>query len=204
MKQFSALGTRKVEEVNDKSDVLVVANGTPTKTLKLLMAVALGKPIVREQWVTECVKAGAFVDMDDYMPKNAFDIEWKDILGEHQTNRRDLFKGRHLMVTPALKKYYGSKMWEDVQALAEVVGFVSTTSSSARNVNSFPEDTIIIGRETEDLDLISLVEDNITCYSKDMLPSSILRGDLADIDKFIVKIKPQPGTQAAKRRKSAP
>jgi len=202
MQQFLALGAKKVEKVTSKSDVLVVGNGAIMKTPKLLLAVALGQPIVRDEWVTECAKAGKFVDMDDYMPKNTTDIDWKDILGEDQCGRQDLFKGTHLLVTPALKKSYG-KMWEDIQVLADVIGFESVTSTSARNAN-LSRDTIVIGKETEDLDLISLIEEDVTCYSKDLLSSSILKGNLDRNDEFIVKIKPQPGKQTAKRRRSAP
>lgn len=202
MQQFLALGAKKVEKVTSKSDVLVVGNGAILKTPKLLLAVALNLPIVRDEWVTKCAKAGKFVDKEDCMPKNTSDVEWEGILGEQQCDRQELFSGKHLIVTPALKKSYG-KMWEDIQVLADVIGFESVTSTSARNAN-LSRDTIVIGKETEDLDLISLIEEDVTCYSKDLLSSSILRGDLKGIDDFIVKIKPQPGKQAAKRRKSAP
>lgn len=199
MQQFLALGARKAEKVTSKSDVLVVGNGSIMKTPKLLLAVALGKPVVRDEWVTECAKAGKLVDMDDYMPKDTTDIEWK----VDNQGRQDLFKGKHLLVTPALKKFYGLKMWEEIQLLADAVGFVSITSTSARNAK-LSRETIIVGKETEDLDLISLIEDENICYSKDLLSSSILRGNLDGIEEFVIKVKPQPGKQAAKRRKSAP
>jgi len=204
MKQFLKMGVEKVEKVTSKCDLLVVGNGEPAKTSKLLMAVALGKPVVRDEWVIACVRAKGFVDQDPYLPKDAFDLDWKDTLG---SDRKQLFKGKDLLITPALKKEYKGKMWEDIKVLAQAVGFSSTISSSARNAvkaeKADKETTVILGKQTEDLDLISFNNEGFTCYSKDLLSMSILKGHLDDKENFIIEPK-QLSKQAAKRRKSAP
>lgn len=201
MKQFLELGVKKVEQVTSTCDILVVGNGAPAKTPKLLMAVALGKPIVRDEWVTASVHASEFVDQDLYLPMDAFDLKWKDIL---ESDRRQLFKGKDLLITPALRKEYRANMWEDIQTLAQVVGFGSTSSSSARSAfKADKEKTVVLGKETEDFDLISLHDEGFACYSKDLLSMSILKGHLNDKDDFIITPKQLP-KKAVKRRKSAP
>lgn len=200
MKNFTALGPRKVEKVTEKScDVLVVGNGDLAKTAKLLLAVAWGKPVVRDEWVAECAKQGKVLDTSQYPAKKTWGIDLNATSGR---DRCRLFAGRSLYITPALKKEYGDG-YQAIQQLAKVVGFTSVTSKPARGA-SIKDYTVVLAKETDDLDASTLLDLGYTCYCKDLLSFSILRGELdLEHDEFKIAERATAQKSKTKRRKSA-
>lgn len=109
LKNLKKLGCSQVDNVKDNNfDVLVVGNGVPVRTFKLLMAVAVGKHVVTDKWASESAHDGELLDPSKY-------TQQLDgcALGDGRS-RRGLFKGKELFITPALKKDYG-KGFKDIE-----------------------------------------------------------------------------------------
>ncbi|KAF1983174.1 hypothetical protein K402DRAFT_396882 [Aulographum hederae CBS 113979] len=176
---------RILEKVSDDT-VLCVGKGELKKTSKLLIAFALGCPIVRDEWATKSWRAKKLVDIKGFLPKSPkMEKEWgfkmSDTVGK---GRQRLFKGKTVYMTPGLKRDYGGG-YKDVVKIIQACGG-SVISKAARNLVE-NDDTIVIGLEDGDRDAEALAEDGWTCYSKEILSLSIIRGELdLEDDEFVI------------------
>src|SRR5262249_11065626 len=103
---------RILDTVGPQVDYLCVGDGALKTTSKILKAVALGKPIISDQWVRECLKRDVILDPSKFF---AEDEEAEVFMEAPKTWSRgtnppssDLFGGRTIYMTPALRKSYGS------------------------------------------------------------------------------------------------
>lgn len=110
VKNLKKLGCVQVDSVKANNfDVLVVGNGTPLKTFKLLLAVCMGKTVVTDKWASESANKGTLLDTSQYAAQKFEDC----ILGDGR-KRTTLFRGKELYITPALKKDY-NKGFKDIE-----------------------------------------------------------------------------------------
>jgi len=161
-------------------DVLVVGRGKLKKTSKLLQAFANAASIVTDEWVVQSSKAGHLLQLDHFTPTDrAHEEEWGIKIAEAMGHdRSSLFAGKTLFITPGLKKEYG-KGYNDIVELAALVGIEEVISKPARSLKP-NQDTIVLGLEEGDNDVEKILEQG-TCYSKDFLSTSIIRGTV-DLD----------------------
>lgn len=158
-------------------DILVVRKGELVKTFKLLQAIARGASIVTDDWISQSFKAGVLLALDKFVPKDPprekeWGIKMVDLVGH---DRHNLFAGKTLFVTCALKKEYG-KGFRDIEQLARLVGVKKVISKPAKDFKD-DENTIVLGLEEGDIDILSLAE-KVPCYCKDLLSISIIRGKI--------------------------
>lgn len=190
--------TERVEE--GVANVLCVGKKDLKKTGKLLLSVALGLRIVTDDWILASSKAERLLKTDNFIPEiPGREKEWgfsmADIVGKPQ---RDLFAGKTLYFTPALKKDYQSG-FKEIEHIAKTVGVKKVVSKAARDLK-FDEDCIILALEQGDLDAVMLHERQWACYHKDLLSTSILRGRLdLDSDEFVIEPTNTPPKKTKKR-----
>jgi BRCA1 C Terminus (BRCT) domain len=202
MKFLEKHGVHVATKVDETIDYLCVGNGSLKKTPKLLLAVALGKPVVSDKWVLDSVSKKGRLPLSDYF---ASDLGREKELGVDETwssgeARTDLLKDVILYMTPKVKESYAEE-FKTVQKIVKIMGAKKVTSSPARDVKAV-ENLVVLGLPKGDTDAITLDEMDITVYDKDMLHMAILRGKLElDSDEF--KITPVAGAQkgAAKKKK---
>jgi hypothetical protein len=169
-----------------------VRDGGLVKTMKVFQAIALGVPIVTDKWLTDSAKSDEFLDLTAYKPSIAQqEKDWKfkleNVWGAAQTP----FKGYSIYFTPSLKKTYTS--FREIDRVCQTVGAKVVAKHTSKN-----EKMIVLATEEEDPDAEKMIQDGETCYRKDLLTTSILRGTL-DLDSDEFKIKQQNAEVPRKR-----
>ena len=207
MRFFSVQGGKEVNKITENGyDILVVGDNHLKKTSKLLLSIALGKPIVTDAWVIQSSKAEKLLDTDPFVPDDPErEEEWGFTLREanSRNNRRSLFSGKILYFTPALKKEYGSS-FKEIEGLMKVVGADHVISKPPRELDEDDGPNIIaVGLEHGDLDVVGLLEHKRTCFNKDLLSLSILRGKLdLESDEFRIVLSGSQQKKNGKQRKN--
>lgn len=205
MRFFSTQGGKAVNQITENGyDILVVGDNQLKKTSKLLLSVALGKPIVTDAWITQSLKAGKLIDTDPFVPDDperekgwGFDLRG----ATKRNNRRSLFSGKTVFFTPALRKDYGSS-FKEIAGLMKVAGADHVISKPPREMDESDGPNIIaVGLEHGDLDAVDLLEQKRRCFNKDLLSLSILRGKL-DLESNEFRIVLSGSQQKKKQRKN--
>lgn len=191
-KFFTQKSLKQVDKpTNTSYDALVVGRGEVKKTSKLLKTLLLRKPIATDAWLVQSQKAGSLLDPATFKPEDL----------DAAIPRDKLLSGKHIIITVPLKNDYG-RGYSEVAELAKLAGAENVISKPKRDCKSKPEDTIVLGLEKEDLEARNFFEHGFTCFTKDMLSSSILRGELdLDADEFKIKMSPSQAKKARGRGK---
>ncbi|XPT01844.1 hypothetical protein M3J09_010970 [Ascochyta lentis] len=190
-------GGTLVASVEDKCNVLCVRDVGLAKTMKVIQAIALGIPIVTDRWLSESAKSEAFLDLSSYKPSVAqqekeWGFDFEKVWGVAQTP----FKGYAIYFTPALKKTYTD--FRDMDRVCQTVGAKVVAKRTGKSGK-----VIVLAKEEDDPDADKMIEDGETCYHKDLLTTSILRGTLdLDSDEFKITAKPAGGPRRKGPRKS--
>lgn len=171
-----------------------VRDGGLVKTMKVFQAIALGVPIVTDKWLTDSAKSDEFLDLTAYKPSIAqqekdWNFNLENVWGAAQTP----FKGYSIYFTPSLKKSYTN--FREINRVCQTVGAKVVAKYTSKN-----EKMIVLATEEEDPDAETLIQDGETCYRKDLLTTSILRGNL-DLDSDEFKITLQ-NTEVPRKRAS--
>ncbi|KAF2262857.1 hypothetical protein CC78DRAFT_618197 [Lojkania enalia] len=192
-------GGNRVESIQSGgANVLCVREGPIRKSMKLLLCLALGIPIVTDKWLKESVKRNKFLRLEDFVPDIpdqekewgfSFSAVWKQA-------HPGLFKGKSVFFTPALKSVYTT--FAEVEAVCKAVGAKKPVAKPGK-------DTIILALEENDLDAAAYIEKGYTCYNKDLLTLSIMRGGLdLESDEFkISNVSSQPKKTARGRPRNS-
>ncbi|KAK7537874.1 hypothetical protein IWX49DRAFT_590528 [Phyllosticta citricarpa] len=202
LKFLSRQGVKIQESVTNGCDFLCVnASGQLKKSFKLLMSVILGKPIISDEWVVKSVVAKKLVDHESFITTNT-PSEWQwgssreEVTAALKRDRSRLFEGFDIIVTPQLKKEYGDG-YKDIEKLLKECGAAKVVSKQARSQDPSGS-TVVIGSENGDADVIKLSDsdDGWSCFSRELISMSILRGDLnLESDEF----KLQPNKSGSKK-----
>lgn len=174
-------------------DILVVGAGKMQRTFKLLLAVALGKPVVSEKWILDSQLQGSIQNPGQYLKRDTErEKEWGfDPLDNR--DRKSLFEGKKFVVTPAVKKSCGDR-YVEFDKLAVAVGG-RMISKSARECED-DANNIVLGLDKGDADCISLMAKGRACYHRDLLTISTLRGEVdLKSDEFRLRSTGNGGTK---------
>lgn len=157
-----------------------VKDGTLTKTMKLLQSIALGIPIVTDKWLLDSAGAGHFLALSDYQPSAPKqEREWNFELSKVWHKPQSTFEGYSIYFTPSLKSTYSD--FTEIDQVCKAVGAKVTKKISDHRV-------IVLGKDKGDKEVETLLQEGTTCYTKDLLTMSILRGELVlDSDEFRIK-----------------
>ena len=175
-----------------------VKDGDLLKTPKVLLAVAQGVPIVTDKWLFDSAKATYFLAMSAYKlsaPKQ--EKQWKfkldNVWGEPQTP----FEGYSLHFTKSLKAIYNP--FNEIEAVLKAAGAKSITSGMKMKRT---EDIIVLAQNENDAEAGKLMQDGeVTCYHRDLITYSILRGSLdLDSDEFKIQATAAVAPKEKKRK----
>ncbi|KAF2203219.1 hypothetical protein GQ43DRAFT_470171 [Delitschia confertaspora ATCC 74209] len=173
-------GGRVVKNVmNQTFDILCVRPKPLHKSLKVLLAVALGVPIVTDNWLIDSTRKGHFLAPEDYIPnvpdqEKLWSFSMSAIWGQPQNH---LLSGQTVYFTPALAATY--KPFSEIEKVCKAVGAKQVRQPKALKdykVYDDDDDCIVLAVEQDDEHAIALAEDLHTCYHRDFLTTSILRG----------------------------
>jgi hypothetical protein len=161
-----------------------VRNGDLHKTPKVLHAIARGVPIVTDNWLLDCAKAERFLSVHLYKPSASDqEKEWKfkldDVLGQPQSP----FEGCTIHFTKSLKAIY--KPFSEIEEVCKAAGAKKVTSARMDKTG----DVIVLAKDDDDAEVQKLMQDGVTCYTRDLVTFSILRGSL-DLDSKEFQIQP--------------
>jgi len=170
-----------------------VRDGDLHKTPKVLQAIATGTPIVTDKWLSDSAKANHFLSVNAYLPSApSKEKEWRfkleDVHGQPQTP----FEGYTIHFTTALHALY--KPFTEIEQVCKAAGAKVTKKKMDQK-----NDKVIVLAMEDDKEADKLMEDGVTCYSRDLLPLSIFRGAL-DLDSDEFKLIPDAKKQAKKAR----
>jgi hypothetical protein len=173
------------EHVDSTTDILCIVNGELKTTVKILKALALGIPIVSDQWISDSVTARELLPWEGYIAKDLkneklFNVS-SDWSAGGSSKREKLFDGNVVMITPELKTSYGAETFKQLREICQLMGakeLMSTTAAKSPRVND--EDKVIwLARDSKDKLVKQLKQLGTNVYSKDLLGVSIFRGELA-------------------------
>lgn len=173
--------------------------------MKLLQSIALGIPIVCDKWLIDSAKAGHFLPLRPYIPSApAQEKEWNFSIAQIWNQPQNtLFQRYIIYFTPALKGTYAQ--FAEIEEVCKAVGarrvVVGKKAAGGKEVDA--QDTILLAKEDGDEDAVALVESGKTCFSKDFLTNSILRGAV-DLESDEFKIKAGPTASEQPKRKGRP
>lgn len=163
--------------------------------MKVFQAIALGIPIVTDKWLSDSAKADGFLDLSSYKPAVAQqEKEWGFSLEKVWGTAQTPFKGYCIYFTPTLRKTYTN--FREIERVCQTAGAEVTTTKRHSKNNT----TIVLAAEEDDSDAARMIEEGETCYHKDLVTTSILRGELdLEVDEFKIGAK-----QAAPSRRKGP
>lgn len=166
-----------------------VRDGDLHKTPKFLRAIATGTPIVTDKWLSDSAKAGKFLSVNAYKPSAPKqEKEWKfkleDVFGQPQTP----FEGYTIHFTTAAHAAY--KIFTEIEQVCKAAGAEKVTKKKLDK----SEKVIVLAMEEGDKEADKLMQDGVTCYIRDILPTSIFRGSLnLESDEFKIDAGASPG-----------
>jgi hypothetical protein len=188
------------DEVTSDMDFLCIGKGQLRKTSKLLKAVVLGKPIIDDQWVTQCLKSKNLVDHMDFIAhdedgeaQSKVPSSWSD-----GTGITTLLKNKRIYVTPAVRKDIGNS-WSEFMTILTIAGATKVANHPANDLPTNLSDWICIGQDTADANAYHLWNNETTVYHRDLLSLGILRSVLdLESDEFRLNTVADPSKSRKK------
>lgn len=162
--------------------------------MKLLEAVALGIPIVTDKWLLDSAKAGQFLALHDYQPSVLQqEKEWNFQLDKVWGKPQSPFDGYTMYFTPDLQKSYSD--FSEIREVCKTVGAKVASKKTSKG-----EKFIVLAKEDKDKEVEKWIQDGVTCYTKDLLTNSILRGEVdLDSQEFVIGQGEEATKQPKKR-----
>ena len=205
MKFLTSQGIRQVQNVAD-SDILCVGKNTELKrTSNLITAVACGKHVVTDNWVSDSARQGKLLNLKDYEAKDPKrETEWGTTLSDAIERGRQGVKALSdwsICFTPNAKAKLG-KGFSEMKDICLQAGAKSIQTTTPNKSPQEPLTTLVIAIE-DDKDLDLLKTNGWQAYSKEIITYSILRGNLNfDSDEFSIgQQKPKPNSTSKKRKR---
>lgn len=202
-KFLSKEGVKRVNSV-DKCTTLCVGKEELKKTSKLILAVLLGREIIRDAWVVDSATSGKLHDLDGYLARDPQrEAEWgvslRDAIERGRQGTKVLLD-IEVVFTPSAKKELG-KGFGDLREIATYAGAKRISASLPKKSPEQSPTTIIIAIPT-DSDLPALQTLGWACYSKEIISLSVLRGVLdMSSDEFLVGHKTTKPAASKKRKR---
>lgn len=189
LKFLSNKGVKIVQSVHDCT-VLCVGKELK-KTSKLIIAVIMGKDIIKDSWVIDSVKANELLSVVPYMARDREkEADWKFSLDEAIYRGKQglkVLQDQTILFTPSAKKELGKNGFDELKEIVKCAGAKSVTSALPKKSPGETRLTIVIGTRS-DTDVAGLHKLGWRAYVKDMLSLSVLRGNLnLESDEFLIE-----------------
>ena len=178
------LGVAKTHEV-PQCDIFCTARPL-VRSANLLHALALGRPIVADDWLRDSLAVSMLKDYASYLARDVpRERQWGCKIRETSEKYRKggcrPFEGKTVVVTPALKSQLGPDSFEGIKTVAKAAGAVDVSSRTPRRAEDV-EGTIWLAKHGDPL-LEQLEGQRV--FGKDLVSMSVLRGGLdLEADEF--------------------
>ena len=188
MKALAKQGAHKATKVKD-CDYLCVGHGKQLKkSANLVLAVAMGKYVITDNWAKESAAQARILNPLAYLVEDpVHEAEWGIKLREASERGRQNLKplqDRKILFTPYVSMQ-SSKNFADIKEIAKLAGASSVLARLPRP-NEQNSRTLIISAQT-DPRIDDLRNNGWRCFTKDIITISVLRGALnTDSDEFLV------------------
>ena len=205
MRFLTTQGIRVVKDVADADILCVGKNAELKRTSNLISAVACGKDVISDNWITDSAKEGKLLGLQDYKAKDPErEAEWGANLDQAVERGRQGVKALSdwsICFTPKAKAKLG-KGFSDLKKICLQAGAKSVQCSTPKKSPQQPTTTLVIAEEN-DKDLAPLHNNGWHPYTKELITYSVLRGTLdASSNEFsLAQQKPKLNGSAGKKRK---
>ena len=204
MKFLQKHGAKKADSM-DTCTMLCVGKGAELKrTGKLVLAIAGGKDVVNDEWITASFKEGRLLDPRDYLAKDPVrEKQWGIKLDEAVERGREGRKallGEKIVFTRSIKKELG-KGFVELKEIALYAGAESVQICPSFKKAKDLAGSVVIASEGDN-DLLALKDISVRVYSKDIITLSVLRGfiDLKS-DEFLIDLSRGSQESGSRKRK---
>ena len=204
MRFLSKQGVKTVKSVAACTILCVGKSAELKKTSNLILAVASGKGIVTDEWISRSATKGELLETDDFLAKDPKrEAEWgttlSDAIERGKQGIKPLF-GYTIHITPSAKKELG-KGFSDIKEIAVFAGAECIKATLPRKGPEESPMTVVIAAKNDD-ELPNLEERSWRAYSKEIITLSVLRGSLnLDSDEFLVSLKATAKAGKGRKRK---
>ena len=197
-------GVKTVKSVTECT-VLCVGKGVELKkTSNLILAVASGRDIITDDWITQSATKGEILDFQDFLAKDPKrEVEWGTTLSEAIKRGRQGTKpllGYTIHFTLTAKHELG-KGFTDLKEIAVFSGAECIKTAVPRKSPDESPMTMVIAAN-DDKDFPTLEEKSWKAFSKEIITLSVLRGCLdLDSDEFRLNGPVHKQSGVGKKRK---
>ena len=199
------LGIEKARKVEQCDAFCTNKDSHIAKSPNLLHALALGKPIITDDWLTDSIQVKFKKTLSNYWAKDLTkEKEWGCKIRETSTrfkNGLKLFEDKSIVVTPSLKSELDSSLFDGLRNVTLAAGaerFESRYPRTEKNREDDAEKTVWLAKEKDPL-LKDLGKQQV--FSKDLIAMSVLRAQLdLESDEFRLKTGAEAEPAAKKRR----
>ncbi|GAO52278.1 hypothetical protein SAICODRAFT_26429 [Saitoella complicata NRRL Y-17804] len=200
VKSFLASSAAKiVDDISAAASTHLVVGGDGLKrTSKLVVAIALGKPVVHENWLRESAKAGHLLDITSFLARDEErERDWACDLSRAAGKPRTVLDEHTVYFTPALLKSLKASGAEGgVVQIIKAAGGTSVRKPPAKSQNP-SENELMLGSEKDDEDVKTWNEHGWTLYRQELVILGVLRGKLElENDEFVIKSGDATGSEA--------
>ena len=200
---LSKHGVKKVESVTDCT-LLCVGDEELKKTSKLILAVLLGKEIIKDTWVKDSVREEKLIDTSVYTARDshreaAWGISLDDAIDRGRQGIK-ILQGLTIVFTSAAKKEL-SKGFSDLKEIATLAGAKAVSTALPKKSPDLMPPTILIAVQ-DDKDLPTLEKSGWKVYLKEIITLSVLRGRLElEDEEFLIKRETKYNSGSKKRKR---
>ena len=193
-KKMSELGVIEVDTVED-CNVFVVKNGPLTRSAKLVLSVAMGKPIIFDRWISACIQANELVYWPPFLASDT-KLEGRTSFKLSEAIQRGKdgctpLEGYNILITPTKRSTLGVAAFLDLSRISRQAGAAKIATLNKQKLKVAAErrsakQLAIFDNSDPDLELG--LENGWRCYTSDVIIVSVLRGTLdEESDEFLAE-----------------
>lgn len=190
LKFLSSKGVKKVQSVHDCT-ILCVGKELK-KTSKFILAVLLGKDIIKDSWVTDSVKGNDLLSVVPYMARDSEkEREWGISLQEAVYRGKQglkVLQDQTILFTPSAKKALGKNGFDELKEIMKCAGAKGVSSTLPKKSPEETSTTVVVATHEDTEEVAALQKLGWRAYVKDIISLSVLRGKLdLESDEFLIK-----------------
>jgi hypothetical protein len=161
-------------------------------TIKIFKALALGIPIVSDNWISRCAALKELLPHERFIARDsANERKWKtsNDWSAGGKSRSSLFQDFTITTTEELKATYGTSTFKQLKEVCGLMGAkeVVCATSVKNNQSKGAPKVIYLASECKDNLVEQFKRIGAKVYSKDLLNASIFRGVLdLESDEFVL------------------
>lgn len=205
MKFFQKQSVKAVKSIAECTILCVGKGAELKKTSNLILAVASGKDIVTDEWISRSAAKGELLDFHAFLAKDPKkEAEWGTTLSDAIARGRQGVKpllGYTVYFTSSAKQELGKKGFSDMKEIAVHAGANCIKATVPRKSSEESPMSMVIAAN-DDNELPTLEEKSWKAYSKEIITLSVLRGSLdLDSEEFLVSTKAVNHSGKGRKRK---